>query len=295
LSAGESTTVAWSTTNATSVALAPAGGSALAATGSVQLSPTQTTTYTLTATGPGGTTTATLTVTVTPSGSSSGRVTAGLVVYYPFTDGSGATVTDQAPSSPPLPLTLVGNVAWLSTSPGVTLTGGALQSSGPATKLRSALQATNQSTVELWVLPAAASQNGPARLVSLRGTTEEHALLLGQRGKELEVWLQHTGKGSKNTPWLKTTGQVMTTTLMHVVHTYDGTVERLYVNGVERAAQTVPGLYSTWDSAAVLYVGNENSLDRPWKGTLQLLAIYDHALTPADIQHNFTAGPAGAN
>jgi hypothetical protein len=194
-----------------------------------------------------------------------------------------------------MPLTLQGNVAWHGTTNGVVLNGGVVRTTGAATKLLTALQATNQSTVELWIVPAAAVQNGPARLVSLLGTTGLSAHMLGQHGEELESWLQHTAKGSKNRPWLSTSSRVFTTALMHVVHTYDGAVERLYINGVERAAQTLSGTYAAWDLTALLYVGNENTLNRPWRGTMHLLAFYDRALSLADIQQNFTAGPTGSN
>jgi hypothetical protein len=296
LVAGDTTMLSWSTTDANSVTVTPGSGAILSPSSTLSVSPTVTTSYTLTATGPGGTATATVIVTVTGSpGSSSSRVMQGLVAYYPFTEGAGTTVADQAPTGSPLPLTLTGEVTWLGTANGVVLTDGAAQSSGPATKILTALQATNQSTVEFWVIPSTASQSGPARLLSLRGTTANHATMVGQRGAEAEIWLQHTGKGSKNTPWLKTTTQVFTTTLMHIVHTYDGTVERVYINGVETATQTLHGTYAGWDPTAVLYVGNEDSLDRPWRGTMRLMAIYDHALSPAEIQQNFAAGPAGTN
>jgi hypothetical protein len=36
-------------------------------------------------------------------------------------------------------------------------------------------------------------------------------------------------------------------------------------------------------------------MNRAWQGTLRLLAVYDQALTPADIQQNFAAGPTGSN
>jgi hypothetical protein len=218
----------------------------------------------------------------------------GLVAYYPFTTGTGTTVDDLAPLGPPLPLTLTGQVAWHSSTNGVVLAGGVLHTSGPATKLLTALQATNQSTVELWLVPATAVQEGPARFVAVRGTTGPHVAMLGQRSQEVESWLQHTGKNkgsAKNTPWLTTTTQVMTPQLLHVVHTYDGRVERLYINGVEQATLAISGTFATWNPAAVLYVGNEPTLDRPWKGVLRLLAIYDRALSPTDIQQNFAAGP----
>jgi peptidoglycan-associated lipoprotein len=60
---GQSTTLTWSSTNATSLTLAPAVGS-IAPEGSTQVSPTESTTYTITANGPGGETTGTARVTV---------------------------------------------------------------------------------------------------------------------------------------------------------------------------------------------------------------------------------------
>jgi len=51
---GDSTTLSWSSTNATSLTLSPGAGT-VAPEGSQRVSPTESTTYTITATGPGGT------------------------------------------------------------------------------------------------------------------------------------------------------------------------------------------------------------------------------------------------
>ncbi|HET9402383.1 MAG TPA: peptidoglycan-associated lipoprotein Pal [Candidatus Acidoferrales bacterium] len=60
---GQSSTLTWSSTNATSLTLAPGVGS-IAPEGSTQVSPAESTTYTITATGPGGDTEQTVRVTV---------------------------------------------------------------------------------------------------------------------------------------------------------------------------------------------------------------------------------------
>lgn len=65
--AGQSTTLSWSTTNATAASIDNGVGS-VPATGSVTVAPTQTTVYTLTATGAGGSATAQTNVTVSPPG-----------------------------------------------------------------------------------------------------------------------------------------------------------------------------------------------------------------------------------
>ncbi|MFZ0213073.1 MAG: peptidoglycan-associated lipoprotein Pal [Candidatus Acidiferrales bacterium] len=63
IQSGQSTTLNWTSTNATSLDLEPGVGQ-VAAQGSTNVSPTDTTTYTITATGPGGSATANVQVTV---------------------------------------------------------------------------------------------------------------------------------------------------------------------------------------------------------------------------------------
>lgn len=71
IAAGASSTLNWTTTDATSVSIDNGVGS-VPTSGSTSVSPTATTTYTLTATGAAGTTTATVTVSVSGSGGSGG-------------------------------------------------------------------------------------------------------------------------------------------------------------------------------------------------------------------------------
>ncbi len=67
INAGQSSTLTWSTTGATSISISGVSG-AQPPNGSLTVSPAVTTTYTLTATGPGGTAAAAVTVTVQTSG-----------------------------------------------------------------------------------------------------------------------------------------------------------------------------------------------------------------------------------
>jgi len=69
ITSGGSSTLSWSCSNTTSVAISGVSGT-FGASGSTTVYPTSTTTYTLTATGSGGTATASTTVTVTTSGGS---------------------------------------------------------------------------------------------------------------------------------------------------------------------------------------------------------------------------------
>jgi glycopeptide antibiotics resistance protein len=57
----------------------------------------------------------------------------------------------------------------------------------------------------------------------------------------------------------------------------------------------LPLYFSNWDSDFPFQLGNESTLDRPWRGNLYLVALYDQALTAQDVRTNFTAGPAGGS
>ncbi len=110
---GQSATLNWSVTGATSLSVAPGPGSVTGS--SVSVSPNATTTYTLTATNSGGSVTATTTVTVTSTPPAvSVAVSPTIVSLFPNgTQQFSATVSNAANT----------NVTW-------TATGGAISSSG---------------------------------------------------------------------------------------------------------------------------------------------------------------------
>lgn len=49
--------------------------------------------------------------------------------------------------------------------------------------------------------------------------------------------------------------------------------------------------FSNWDPTYRLFLGNEGSMNRPWRGTFHLLAVYDRALGPDEIGAHFGLGP----
>lgn len=58
--------------------------------------------------------------------------------------------------------------------------------------------------------------------------------------------------------------------------------------------QTKPALKNScranWDDGYRLLLGNETTGDRPWVGTLHLVARYERALIEAEVTQNFNAG-----
>jgi beta-lactam-binding protein with PASTA domain len=221
------------------------------------------------------------------------RVTTGLVAYYPFTTGTGTVVSDQSGNGPPLDLDMSGNVTWLSGSNGVSFSGGRVGTNTSATKVINALVASGASSFEVWALPANAIQTGPARLISVGADNSSQNFVLGQDGPDYQVRLQHTAKDSKARPRLQAVNGVAVA-VQHLVHTYDGNTERLFIDGVQQPATVaLSGNYNSWDPTDWFNIGNEASSQRPFVGEIYLVAVYDRALSVADVQMNFNAGPNG--
>lgn len=160
--------------------------------------------------------------------------------------------------------------------------------------------ATHELTIEAWVTSADVTQKGPARIVSIsngplaRNVTLGQGLWGSQPGNLFDVRLRTTATTLNGTPSLSSPAGTVTTSLTHVVFTRNASGEtRLYVNGSLVASGTAAGDLSGWDLTHPLLLGNEISGDRPWLGKLHLVAIYDRALTPAEINGNYAAGPEG--
>jgi len=50
--------------------------------------------------------------------------------------------------------------------------------------------------------------------------------------------------------------------------------------------------FINWSPKFHLQVGNEGTLDRPWRGAIYLAAVYTRALNDGEVLANFTAGPS---
>lgn len=93
VNAGQSVTLTWTSTNATSVMITPSVSSTpLALSGSATVTPQSTTTYNMTATGKGGTAAAAATVTVSAASSTAPAVTLS-AAYGTITSGTSTTLT----------------------------------------------------------------------------------------------------------------------------------------------------------------------------------------------------------
>jgi len=79
----------------------------------------------------------------------------------------------------------------------------------------------------------------------------------------------------------------------HLVGTYDGQVQRLYLNGVEVAESTQSGLIQ--QSTGVLRIGGNSVWGEYFKGYIDEVRIYNRALTATEINTNLATAISVSN
>ncbi len=231
------------------------------------------------------------------------RVSDGLLVLYPFDETDGTTVHDLSGVGTPMDLTLEDpqNATW---------TGGGLQftthsdgtravSDGAATKIIDACMATNELTIEAWLIPASTIDGDFGRIVTLSNGTSQRNFTLGHGDEfggpasQYTVRLRTTFTSSNGLPPVTTPEDTVTRHLTHVVFTRsaDGG-RRIHVDGEELTSDPRGGDFSNWATGHAFALGNEANIypDRPWFGEFRLVAVYDRALDPTEIMANFMTG-----
>jgi len=228
------------------------------------------------------------------------RYAQNLLALWEFKEGTGTIAHDTSGVAPAMDLELT-NVRWLSNH-GLEFLPGKAQA-GPTTsrklydRIATPGTGTQQYSVEAWSVAANTTQEGPARIVSYSSGSDQINFQMGQvlytyifRNRSLAAGMNSAGQ-----PELTTydADQDLQATLQHVVMTYDQyRGRRIYVNGefTGDIDEQGPARLWPWREFFPFVLGNEATNDRPWLGKLQLVAIYDHALTEPQIIQNFGAG-----
>jgi hypothetical protein len=221
-----------------------------------------------------------------------------VIALYEFRTGTGSTILDlstNTPNSPPLNLTISGDVDWVG-GYGIQINNGKAQgSTANSKKLHDLIKATGQYSIEAWVVPANVVQEGPARIISYSASTTARNFTLGQTQYNYN-FLQRSSTTDGNGEPAHSTADAdedLQASLQHVVVTFDPVNgRRIYVNGVftDDVDATPTGNLNDWDDSYAFVLGNEVSNDRQWQGIIRLVAIHNRALTLEQIQQNFAAG-----
>ncbi len=219
------------------------------------------------------------------------RSALGLQALYLFHEGQGNAIHDVSGSAAPLDLRLSkGKSSW--SASGLSLAGNPMmKSDAPATRLIDACRKSQELTLEAWVEPAVATPGFEGAIVSLSTDVQDRNFALAQGAGFFDAALRTSTTDGGGRPSLSAGKGSAEPKLTHLVFTRTAVgQERLYVNGVERAARVRAGTFATWNESFHLYLGNESFEERPWAGTYHLVGIYSQALSPAEVARNFKVG-----
>ena len=216
----------------------------------------------------------------------------GLVALYDFRLAKGSIVKDRSGVGKPLDLKIENPKNVRRTKGTLEVLGKTLiRSDKPAAKVFNAVRRSGEITIEAWVRPANAKQDGPARMVTLSGGSSERNFTLGQEGDKVDVRLRTTKTSGNGIPSLNSPGRSLAPRLTHIVYTRNrGGRARLFLNGKQQAEKRVPGAMANWNGKYRLALANELSSDRPWLGTFHLVAIYSRDLSVGEVAQHFKAG-----
>jgi hypothetical protein len=201
---------------------------------------------------------------------------AGLVAAYGFEEGTGATVLDGS-----------GNANTGSIS-GATWTtqgryGGALDFDGVNDRVSvnasTSLNLTSAMTLEAWVYPTAA-QSGWRTVVQKQ--VNAYYLHASYSGGALRPTGGGVIGGGTTSSYITAPTAIAVNTWSHLALTYEGTTQRLYVNGVQVASQVRSGAIQT--TANPLWIGGNSPYGEYFQGRIDDVRVYSRALSIAEIQ-----------
>jgi hypothetical protein len=235
---------------------------------------------------------------------SGGRFENNMIALYEFKPddtkpGGGTIAYDTSGVDPSMNMTLNGEYAWVG-GWGVRFSGtgngaGRAQAQvADSGKLYNLITSTGEYSIEAWVAPANVTQEETS-IISYSGGVDKRNFTLGQTLYDYEFYLRESTTNESGMPFLTTNpaGEILQATLQHVVVTFSGANKRrIYVNGqlVDVQDETDAGNFSSWSNSFAFVVGNEGSQRMPWSGVVRMVAVFNRALTPEQINQNYQAG-----
>jgi PKD repeat protein len=232
-------------------------------------------TVSLTVTGPGGSNTATKTNYVTVASNSSSGRSSGLVAAYGFDETNGTQVLDASGN---------GNHGTLSNVTRTTQAkfGRALYFSGSNSLVTvsdsSSLDLTTGMTLSAWVYPTTWASGWKSLLMKESSGGLAYALSANSAADQPDSTLRIGGYDRQ----LAAGSHLPSNTWTHLAATYDGTTQRLFVNGVQVGSRSQTGTLDV--SANPLRVGgNTVWANEYFQGLIDEVRIYNRALTQSEI------------
>ena len=193
-----------------------------------------------------------------------GRIRSGALAIYDFDAVRDDAIRDLIPRSPDSHLRIVDSRS-VRVLPGAVelLPGGLLRSRSRAAKLADMVGIGSELSLEAWIRPARAEQDGPAAILALSNGSDPHNFLLGQDGGRFVARFRTSKTGRDGGPGLSTRDGHADSELTHLVFTRDRTGRaRLYLDGAMAVEGQIPGGVEVWEKATLWFGGGPSS-DRP--------------------------------
>lgn len=166
-----------------------------------------------------------------------------------------------------------------------------LASAQAAVKIVAACSQSGALTLEAWVTPTSQNQGNQPRIVTVSSDPFHRDLTLAQEQTWFIARVRTSATSENGLPELTGPANTVTNKLTHLVFTRDAAGnDTLYVNGAINAKRVQGGDLSTWEIAFKLALANEPDNTRPWLGTFHMVAVYDRALSSAEVVQHHQAG-----
>jgi len=238
----------------------------------------------LTVTGSGGSNTKTSTNLISVSSVPTATNSSGLVASYGFEEAGGATVADASGK---------GNHGTIKEAVRSTgRYGRALQFDGVndwvTVNDSASLDLSSGMSLEAWVYPQSQTNGGNTVLLKEISNGEIYSVY-SEEDSNLPV--SYFNNGSYRTVF--GTKRLPANTWSHLVGTYDGQVQRLYVNGIEVAKSAQNGLIQ--QSSGVLRIGGNSLWGEFFHGYIDEVRIYNRSLTATEVSSNLKTAISVSN
>lgn len=222
------------------------------------------------------------------------------IALYKFDEGSGTIIFDQSGygAAENLVISEPGKVQWLGGSGGIRITSNTtITTDGPSNKIRAALAASNQFTVEVQFNPTSAP-NGPSSVMSIGDGISSRGVVGGLQNKGMTGNLRTTNTPPTGEPGLSpTSGNHVPGSFnggYGMVMTFNGTQFRLggrrHADNAMRYRSRSDGGSINWAEEVQLALGNELSGNRSYLGTITRVAIYNYALDAGQVDQLLKTG-----
>jgi ferric-dicitrate binding protein FerR (iron transport regulator) len=165
----------------------------------------------------------------------------------------------------------------------------------PAGKIVEACKKSGAFSIEVRIKPPKFTPNSLRHILTLRGADEKSTEfnLVDHADLHHTYWALELSTAVKSHHGPASATSIVKTLaapdLSHVVVTRDASGnEKFYVNGIETAHDKSDGDLSLWDDSHRLFIAGEGT-SRAWDGEVRCVAIYNRALTEAEVKQNLAS------